>query len=430
MTDNNKNNYLKDQIKLIEQLFRQNNFNQMIIESKKTLKLFPNNLAILNAMALAYKNLGNFKKAKEVFLDILNLDIDSKFAHIYSNAGNLFMDLGELNKSIECHEITLNIDKSNINSLTGIGLCFMNLGKSEEAISYFKKALEVDPKNDSAHNNIANIYRIQNRFKEAIDHYELSNHKLSKSNQLECIYKDNNKEYFNEKLEELIKRERLEPLVAALSSHAAIKFSQKDKYPFCPDPLNYIYNFNLYEDDRFNDELIKKVAEEINQAKIEKKTQSLLINGFQSSGNLFLQNLPNIKILETIIVDCIERYKKIYSNCNVSFIDKWPIDYNLYGWLIIMKKGGNLMAHMHKEGWLSGSLYLNVPKKNSKEEGNIKFSLHGGDFPYAGENFTEKIVDIKKGTIVLFPSSIFHSTIPFESDEERITLAFDILPKI
>jgi hypothetical protein len=32
------------------------------------------------------------------------------------------------------------------------------------------------------------------------------------------------------------------------------------------------------------------------------------------------------------------------------------------------------------------------------------------------------------GDIVFFPSSLFHRTIPFESDEERICIAFDVKP--
>ena len=40
-----------------------------------------------------------------------------------------------------------------------------------------------------------------------------------------------------------------------------------------------------------------------------------------------------------------------------------------------------------------------------------------------------KIVNVVTGTFCLFPASLFHYTIPFKSDEERIVLAFDIVPK-
>ena len=59
----------------------------------------------------------------------------------------------------------------------------------------------------------------------------------------------------------------------------------------------------------------------------------------------------------------------------------------------------------------------------------IKFSLDGGIYPKKNHDFPEKIVNLETGDIVLFPSSIFHSTIPFSSKKNRITLAFDVRPK-
>jgi hypothetical protein len=43
-------------------------------------------------------------------------------------------------------------------------------------------------------------------------------------------------------------------------------------------------------------------------------------------------------------------------------------------------------------------------------------------------NFPVGIASPKVGDIVLFPSSLFHRTIPFNSNEERICIAFDLKP--
>ena len=34
----------------------------------------------------------------------------------------------------------------------------------------------------------------------------------------------------------------------------------------------------------------------------------------------------------------------------------------------------------------------------------------------------------REGRVVLFPSYFYHRTIPFESDEQRISIAFDLMP--
>ena len=93
-----------------------------------------------------------------------------------------------------------------------------------------------------------------------------------------------------------------------------------------------------------------------------------------------------------------------------------------------MQSGGKLGAHIHKEGWLSGSLYFKMPEKRIKDEGNIVFSLNGANYPTDGKKYPAESRKINKGDLVMFPSSLFHHTVPFESQEERVSFAFDVIP--
>ena len=121
---------------------------------------------------------------------------------------------------------------------------------------------------------------------------------------------------------------------------------------------------------------------------------------------------------------CIFKFK----NSNEGLIQKWPKKYKLYGWLVAMKSGGKLSAHMHESGWISGSIYINVPKTNIKNSGSIVFCVEEEQYLTNGKKSTEKIIDVVTGSLCLFPSSLLHYTIPFESEEERIVLAFDLQP--
>ncbi|MDC0553543.1 2OG-Fe(II) oxygenase family protein [Candidatus Pseudothioglobus singularis] len=38
-------------------------------------------------------------------------------------------------------------------------------------------------------------------------------------------------------------------------------------------------------------------------------------------------------------------------------------------------------------------------------------------------------MNVVTGNLVLFPASLTHFTIPFESEEDRIVLAFDVIAK-
>ena len=42
----------------------------------------------------------------------------------------------------------------------------------------------------------------------------------------------------------------------------------------------------------------------------------------------------------------------------------------------------------------------------------------------------KKSIDVVTGSLCLFPSSLLHYTIPFESEENRIVLAFDMIPNL
>ena len=420
---------LKRQIIYLSNLYKEKKYKELFNLSSSLNEKYINNIDIMNCLAISYKELGHSEKAKQIYLNMVNLEKKPEHSHIFTNAGNLFFDTGEIDKSIKFHQIAIDLDNKNAMSLLGLGLAAENSGNAQKAIDYYKKGLEIGPKNDLINFHLGNIYRVQERYDKAIQHYELSNTKLSKTNQLECIYKNNDKELFNEKLKGFIGTKLVEPLIATLSSHASIRFDQKDEYTFCPDPFDYICTANLYDDERFNDEFISGLGKEINDANISKKTQSLLKNGFQSSGNLFLKNSPNMKIMQNIIYEAINSFREKFSDRNIGLIKYWPKDFDVIAWLIIIKKGGSLLAHMHKHGWVSGSVYLHIPQKLSKDEGNIQFSYDGGDYPNDSKAYPQKIVDINKGSLVLFPSSLFHSTIPFSSEEERVTLAFDLIPK-
>jgi hypothetical protein len=93
-----------------------------------------------------------------------------------------------------------------------------------------------------------------------------------------------------------------------------------------------------------------------------------------------------------------------------------------------MKSGGKLQPHMHESGWISGSIYINVPPKSKADSGNLVVCIE--EDRLSGKNINqEKIIDVVTGSLCLFPASLLHYTIPFESEEDRIVLAFDVVPK-
>ena len=86
-----------------------------------------------------------------------------------------------------------------------------------------------------------------------------------------------------------------------------------------------------------------------------------------------------------------------------------------------------MSAHIHDTGWITGSIYINVPPKSKKDSGNLVVTSND---PKDGKHSTKdtKSIDVVTGSLCLFPSSLLHYTIPFESQEDRVVLAFDVIP--
>ena len=229
-----------------------------------------------------------------------------------------------------------------------------------------------------------------------------------------------------------ISKNILSTKTASISSHASVRFEENDKYSFCKEPLDYIYKKNLIEDNTINKSDLRKLIEfsEIDTAVL--RRQELLEGGKQTSGNIFGEHIGDKKHITQYFLNIINKEVQEYK---LSFPDEcylissFPDKYNIRGWLIEIENAGFLKPHIHKNGWISGSLYLNLPQNRENEEGNIKFSTEGMDYPKDGKSFPSKVVDLSLGDIILFPSSLFHSTIPFNSNQRRITLAFDIVPE-
>ena len=164
----------------------------------------------------------------------------------------------------------------------------------------------------------------------------------------------------------------------------------------------------------------------LTENQISNRAQNLLVNGTQTSGNIFDIKNDAINEIQNIIRIEVEKYRTKFRESAEGLIKKMPVEYSLFGWLISMKSGGNLKPHIHTEGWLSGSIYINVPRKSKVDSGNLVVSL-GDDKDTIDTRINEKkTINVITGSMVLFPASLMHHTIPFESEEERIVLAFDV----
>jgi tetratricopeptide (TPR) repeat protein len=97
-------------------------------------------------------------------------------------------------------------------------------------------------------------------------------------------------------------------------------------------------------------------------------------------------------------------------------------------WSSRMCGGGFHVNHIHN-GWISSVYYVDVPEiaaDAGAHQGWLKFGEPPADLGFG--DAVRRLVQPKPGRLVLFPSYLWHGTVPFNSDETRMTIAFDAMP--
>jgi tetratricopeptide (TPR) repeat protein len=96
-------------------------------------------------------------------------------------------------------------------------------------------------------------------------------------------------------------------------------------------------------------------------------------------------------------------------------------------WSVRLRPDGFHANHLHPRGWLSSACYIALPGAVERgHEGWLKFGEPG--IPTLPDLPPQHFVKPAPGRLVLFPSYMWHGTVPFGGDEARLTIAFDLVP--
>ena len=389
----------------------------------------PNNTIIQTNLGIIFNDLGEYHKAKDCYEKAIKINPDNGKAHY--NLGVIYKDSGELQKAKICFKKVIEINPNEQETHNSLGVIFQELGEYQKAKDCYEKAIEIKPNYGDVYYNLGQLlhergeyHLAENYFKKAI---QIKPGDIRASNSLLTnLYKMNNQSILFEELDSIINEGKMNAVIGSICSRSEVKYGVKKENPFCNNPLDYVLKKDLNEKYDFKNVIVKCVNNILKDDSISNRVQKLITNGYQTAGNLFANRDFDTNEIQKIIKIEIEKYRLSFKDSKEGFIKNWPTNYNLNGWLISMKKGGKLSAHMHDLGWLSGSIYINVPQKSELESGNLVVCIDENE----NKNENKKSIDVVTGSLCLFPSSLLHYTIPFESEENRIVLAFDMIPNL
>lgn len=158
--------------------------------------------------------------------------------------------------------------------------------------------------------------------------------------------------------------------------------------------------------------------------------QQSVLNGSQMN-NLIASGDPTIQALQAALAGPIARTLaalgagadpvRSRNTGQAGFQGMWSVR--------LQSGGGRHQNHIHPKGWLSSACYIDLPPDmgGDDRQGWLTFGEPGlvTQPPLGPEWFVEP----RPGRLVLFPSYMWHGTLPFSGQGHRLSIAFDLMPK-
>ncbi len=184
-----------------------------------------------------------------------------------------------------------------------------------------------------------------------------------------------------------------------------------------------LLRYQIPEHEALNDALLKEAARmRENDTGVSKSNRG----GWHSAGNLFDQKAPCIATLR----DAAEKSVISATRKLTTKVDPASLRLKLFAWMNANPPGGYNAPHTHPGAHWSGVYYVSQPDVEAGNSGMIEFLDPRSDLPnwrilQASAFRMKKKIRPEPGTLILFPSYLVHWVYPNETDEERVTIAFN-----
>ena len=110
------------------------------------------------------------------------------------------------------------------------------------------------------------------------------------------------------------------------------------------------------------------------------------------------------------------------------FLRALPARWSLNLWATRVAAQGRIDTHLHAGSWLSGAYYVELPPalgSGADSAGWIEFGQPHRGLPQLDDSRLLRVRPLE-GVLLLFPSYVYHRTLPFEGAGERISISFDL----
>jgi uncharacterized protein (TIGR02466 family) len=438
---------------------------------EKAIELQPNYAEAHHNLGVSLRLQHRPKEALEHYETAQRLGLDgSEMRH---NLGNAYMDLQQPERAIDAYRGALAKDATNLDTHRNLNSLLWQQDHLDDYLKSYRDALVAYPENEPLRLAYAAALTQQEAYAEAEEVLRQAFHHSRGSSSLKSLlaYAFEGQGRWDEALRmhaaavdtrgsipnhrisygrALLARHRPdEALIQLRAAAALVPFNQRalaylalcwrllgdERDEVLNDYADLVRAYELpvppgYRDGAQFIERLKSVIEPLHIAKRHPAEQTLR-GGTQTSGNLFDRRDAEISALIAALEHCIGDYIGRFPHNDAHPLFSRRSDKFAFAasWSVRLAPGGYHTMHTHPLGWISSAYYVDVPPEIVETDacgGGIQFGKPDIDIGPQGE--ARRKIQPAPGMLVLFPSYMWHGTVPFESAVPRMTVAFDVVP--
>ncbi|MDX1434924.1 MAG: tetratricopeptide repeat protein, partial [Gammaproteobacteria bacterium] len=372
---------------------------------RRVLDLEPRHLDAMNNMGTVLYELGRHDEAETTLRRAIELD--ARHADLHYNLGVVLQEVGRLEEAVECFRAAAAAREHYVEAHVNLGYTLHELGALDAAEAALRVGIGLAPDNAQAHVNLGDLLLDRGEAGAAV---ALSDEFLARHPAASDVI--------------AFKALALRELGDVAGARRLLDFAGLVTARTLAAPSGYA---GL---DDFNAALAEHI---LAHPTLVQAPSSHATRDARHTGELLAEPLGPMAAFERQLRDAVDAYRAaLDAPADHPLVANMPAAYRLTVWSVVMHAGGHQIPHIHPSAWLSGVYYVEVPAlvhaPGARPAGWIEFGQPPAHF-HARAAPELELVEPAAGLLLLFPSYFYHRTIPFDANERRISMAFDVLPE-
>lgn len=324
---------------------------------------------------------------------------------ILGNLGIALHRSGDLEGAEAAYRAALEKDDRNIETWMNLGITLQDAGRLDEAVQAYETAGARSPRNAAPQHRLAEAMLIAGRPEQALAIAEKAE-----------VLDPGHPSGVSIRIAALQALDRGEEAARLLGLDTLIYSADLD----CPPGYKDLADFN------------RALAEHVlKHPTLAYEPEGHATRGGRHTKDLLVDEKGPVAALEAAVIRAVDGYLERLSPVpDHPFPGPVPRRHRLTMWAVVMDTEGHQLPHIHPSAWLSGVYYVQLPDTLGAGEedaaGWIEFGLAPDELRWSS-NMPVQLAKPAEGRMYLFPSYLYHRTIPFAGDHRRISIAFDIL---